>query len=436
MQTIYWNQLSSEEQQTCLQRPVNRTADSLRDDVRKLIDDVRRHGDEALRRLTKRFDQVELDRFEVGPDEFAEAEQHVSDADRRAIRHAITNVEAFHRRQQTPPIYMEVQPGVHCMRESRPIERVGLYAPGGTAPLPSTVIMLAVPARLAACPLKILCTPPRKDGTVNPHILAAARLAGIERVYKVGGAQAIAAMAFGTETVPKVDKIFGPGNAWVTEAKLQVAQDPQGAAYDMPAGPSEVVVIADHTARPDFIAADLLSQAEHGPDSQVVLVTTSPDVALLTRDEVLDQAARLSRRDIVQEALRHCRLIVCESPEECFAVSNRYAPEHLIVQVEAPESWIPHIRNAGSVFLGPWSPESVGDYASGTNHVLPTYGYARSMSGLSVDSFTKQITFQQLSPSGLSQLGPTVEHLADLEGLDAHRNAVSLRLAAIREIAL
>ncbi|MFW7381859.1 MAG: histidinol dehydrogenase [Oligoflexus sp.] len=435
IQIIDWQNHNPEEQQVqdCLQRPVSGTAESLRNGVKELIADVRSHGDDALRRLTERFDKVAIKDLEVTPEEFSEAWQEVSAETKQAIEEAIKNIETFHKQQQSPSIDIEIQAGVRCLRQSRPIERVGLYAPGGTAPLPSTVIMLAVPAKLAGCPIKILCTPPNKEGKVNPHILTAAKLAGIERIFKVGGAQAIAAMAFGTESIPKVDKIFGPGNSWVTEAKLQVAQDPLGATYDMPAGPSEVLVIADESARAEFIAADLLSQAEHGHDSQAILLTTSPELATKTRDEVLDQATRLSRQSIVENALNFCRIIICQDLEQCIRLSNQYAPEHLIVQTAEAETWIPKIQNAGSVFLGPWSPESVGDYASGTNHVLPTYGYAKSISGLSVDSFTKQITFQQLSSAGLARLGPTVERLAELEGLDAHRQAVSVRLAALRE---
>lgn len=427
-----WNQLSASQKHECLQRPARQFAESLRKGVAALIQDVRLHGDEAIRRLTQRFDKVEIDQLQVAPDEFAKAEAIVSDAAKAAIRTAIQNIEAFHRRQLPQAFDLEVSPGVRCMRQSRPIERVGLYVPGGTAPLPSTVIMLAVPARLAACPQKVLCTPPNQDGEVNPYILVAAKLAGIDLVYRVGGVQAIAAMAYGSESIPKVEKIFGPGNSWVTEAKLQVAQDPAGAAYDLPAGPSEVLVIADQSAKAEFIAADLLSQAEHGTDSQAILLTDSSELAASCKVQLIKQAESLSRKELIQTSMQNCRIILCRDVEQCFAVANLYAPEHLIVHLEAAENWIPHIQNAGSVFLGPWSPESVGDYASGTNHVLPTYGYARSYSGLSIESFMKHISFQQLTAEGLLQLGPIVEQLSDIEGLDAHRNAVSIRLKSIR----
>jgi histidinol dehydrogenase len=317
-----------------------------------------------------------------------------------------------------------------------PIGAVGLYVPAGTAPLPSTAIMLAVPARLAGCPLRVLCTPPRPDGTADPAVLVAARLCGVSRVFKLGGAQAVAAMAYGTASVPKVDKIFGPGNAWVTAAKQIVAADAGGAALDMPAGPSEVLVIADESARAEFVAADLLAQAEHSEDAQVVLVSTSRALAEACVEEVTQQLAALPRRAIAARALEGSRALLVPDLATALELSNRYAPEHLILQVRAPREWLGRVRNAGSVFLGPWTPETMGDYCSGTNHVLPTYGHARAYSGLGLADFVKRITVQEVSPAGLADLGRTARTLAHLESLDAHANAVSVRLAAIERESL
>jgi len=317
---------------------------------------------------------------------------------------------------------------VVCERVSRPVPAVGLYVPAGSAPLPSTAIMLAVPASLAGCPLRVICTPPRPDGRADPAVVVAAMACGVDQIYKAGGAQAVAAMAYGTATIPKVDKIFGPGNAWVTEAKTQVATDPAGAALDMPAGPSEVMVVADATADPEFIALDLMSQAEHGPDSQAILVCTDAGLIEATHQAVAAALPALPRREIIAAALSHSVALQTADLDEAFEIVDRYAPEHLIIQVENPRQYIEKINNAGSVFLGPWTPESVGDYCSGTNHVLPTYGYARSYSGLSVSSFQKQLTFQELSRDGLEGLGNTVTTLAGLEGLDAHAEAVRVRL--------
>ena len=303
--------------------------------------------------------------------------------------------------------------------------------PAGTAPLPSTAIMLAVPARIANCPIRVLCTPPRPDGSADPAVLTAARLCGITQVFKVGGAQAVAAMAFGTASVPKVDKIYGPGNSWVTAAKLLVANDPDGAALDLPAGPSEVLVIADEHANPSFVAADLLAQAEHSVDAQAILVTTSSQLANAVSRELEEQMARLSRGSMLVQAIEHSRIFIVATLEDAFEVSNRYAPEHLIVQVANARAWLPQVRNAGSVFLGPWTPETMGDYCSGTNHVLPTYGFARAYSGLSLIDFMKRITVQELSSAGLRNLGPTALTIAELEGLDAHANAVTVRLNSL-----
>jgi histidinol dehydrogenase len=321
---------------------------------------------------------------------------------------------------------------VLCERVSVPIRAVGLYVPAGSAPLPSTAIMLAVPASIAACPVRIMCTAPTRHGTADPAVLVAARKAGIEKVFKVGGAQAIAAMAYGTDTIPKCDKIFGPGNAYVTAAKMLVAQDVDGAAADLPAGVTEVMIIADAGARADFIAADLLAQAEHSPEAQAILVTTDPGLAAAAMREVQRQSSRLFRARILAESLKSMRFIVVEALQTAFDIANSYAPEHLLLQVREPRAWLPRVTAAGAVFLGPWSPETMGDYCSGPNHTLPTYGYARSYSGLSLEDFQKRITVQELTPAGLQGLGPTAQALADLEGLDAHAAAVTIRLEALQ----
>ena len=345
-----------------------------------------------------------------------------------AIDLAIANVRRFHEAQRPEPVAVETMPGVLCERVSHPIDAVGLYVPAGTAPLPSAAIMLAVPAAIASCPVRILCTPPRPDGSADPAVLAAATRAGVTDIYKVGGAQAVAAMAYGTESIPKVDKIFGPGNAWVTCAKTLVSSDPDGAAIDMPAGPSEVLVIADADASAEFVASDLLAQAEHGMDSQVLLLSTSAELATAVEQEIDAQLATLSRADIARGALANSRIIIVDGLDEAVAVSNQYAPEHLILQVANPRPLLPSVRNAGSIFVGRWTPESVGDYCSGTNHVLPTYGFATTYSGLGVDQFMRHMTIQELTREGLENLGGAVVTLAGLEGLDAHAAAVSRRL--------
>jgi histidinol dehydrogenase len=348
-----------------------------------------------------------------------------------ALERAVSNVSRFHEAQITQPLTVETMPGVVCERVTRPIGSVGLYVPAGSAPLPSTAVMLATPARIAGCPARAIASPPGPDGRIHAAVLVAAELCGIDTVYKMGGAQAIAALAFGTQTVRKVDKIFGPGSAWVTAAKQIVAADPAGAAIDLPAGPSEVLVIADDSADARFVAADLLAQAEHDTIAQVVLVTTSMPFARKVMDEVTAQTAGLSRLRIVTESLANCRYIVVPDLDTALDVSNEYAPEHLIIQTRGPRALLPRVQCAGSVFLGPWSPESVGDYCSGTNHVLPTFGYARSHSGVSLLEFQKRITVQELSADGLRALGPTAVTLSEMEGLDAHGNAVKVRLAAL-----
>ena len=428
---LNWSSLSAEERRDALRRPAQQDAATLHEQVREIVRDVRARGDAALLEFTRRFDGVVLDSIEVGPAEFAAAETALNAEQRQAIDRAIANVRRFHEAQVGTPLRVETAPGVVCERHFRPIDAVGLYVPAGVAPLPSAAIMLAVPSRIAGCPTRIICTPPRRDGTADPAVLTIANLCGVRRVFKLGGAQAIAAMAYGTQTVPKVDKIFGPGNAWVTAAKLQVANDPEGAALDLPAGPSEVLVIADATARADFVAADLLAQAEHSFDAQAVLVTTSSALAEAIVSQIEQQMQGLDRVDTLRKSIGHARLFVVDTLDTALDISNAYAPEHLILQVTAAREWLPKVRNAGSVFLGAWTPETMGDYCSGTNHVLPTYGFARAYSGLSLHDFVKRMTVQELTAQGLRELGPTAITLAALEGLDAHANAVQVRLAQL-----
>jgi histidinol dehydrogenase len=428
---VDWSELSAEARDSVLARPALAGSRDVQEVVRDIVGAVRKQGDAAVRQLTRKLDRVDVEDFCVGEDEYAAAERNISPEQSGAIDLAIANVSRFHEAQRTRNVTVETMDGVRCERVSHAIESVGLYVPAGTAPLPSTAIMLTVPAAIAGCSRKIMCTPPDTSGNANAAVLVAAQRAGIDQVFKIGGAQAIAAMAYGTDSVSPVDRIFGPGNAWVTEAKAQVSSDPAGAAIDMPAGPSEVLIIADRSASPEFIAADLLSQAEHGTDSQTLLVTTSRDLAAAVVRQLDLQIPTLSRADIAMVSMAASRLIVTGSLEEAVAISNRYAPEHLILHVDDPRALLDGIRNAGSIFLGQWSPESVGDYCSGTNHVLPTYGYARSYSGLSLDQFMRSMTIQELSPDGLRAIGGAVNTLALLEGLDAHAKAVQLRLAAL-----
>lgn len=426
---LQWSALSAAERGAALRRPAQRGSEELHRKVQAIIAEVRERGDAALLDYSRRFDGAELQSIEVTAPEFAAAQQQLTAQQVAALNRAIANVQRFHEAQLTATVRVEISPGVVCEREYRAIDAVGLYVPAGVAPLPSTAVMLAVPARIACCPTRIICTPPRKDGTADPAVLTVAQLCGVSRVFKVGGAQAIAAMAYGTQTVPKVHKVFGPGNAWVTAAKLLVSNDPDGAALDLPAGPSEVLVIADAAASPEFVAADLLAQAEHSSDAQVVLVTTSRQLAEHTLQQLELQMRRLGRERTLRESIEHSRVILVDSLEAAFEVSNAYAPEHLIVQVDKPRSWLPRVRNAGSVFLGAWTPETMGDYCSGTNHVLPTYGFARAYSGLSMTDFMRRMTVQELTPDGLRDLGSTAISIAELEGLDAHANAVQVRLA-------
>ncbi len=413
-----------------LARPLQQENETIRKRVENIIERVRKDRDAALRELADQFDGVKIDSPAVTDDEIAKADELLDDALKNAIRQARENIIAFHRAQRMEPIRIETMPGVCCEQRSVAIHSVGLYVPGGSAPLFSTVLMLAVPARIAGCKEIVLCTPPRRDGTIAPEILWTAQLCGVTRIFKVGGAQAVAAMAFGTESVPRVNKIFGPGNRYVTTAKQLLGLSAM--AIDMPAGPSEVMVMADDTARADFVAADLLSQAEHGPDSQGILVTTSPTLAAAVETEVSRQLALLGRAEIATQALAESRIFVVASVAEMVEMANLYAAEHLIVETEEPEAIAAQIENAGSIFLGHYSPESVGDYASGTNHTLPTSGWAAAYSGVNLDSFCKKITLQRLTPEGLRNIGGTVERMATAEGLDAHRNAVTIRLNSLK----
>ena len=414
--------------QEILKRPVMNT-ENLFDTVRSVIDCVKEEGDRAVLDYEEKFDKVVLASLAVSEEEQQEAENLVSEDLKAAIRLAKQNIETFHAAQRFEGKKVQTQPGVTCWQKAVAIEKVGLYIPGGTAPLFSTVLMLAVPARIAGCKEIVLCTPPGRDGKVHPAVLFAAKVAGVNRIFKAGGIQAIAAMAYGTESVPKVYKIFGPGNQYVTAAKQLVSL--RDVAIDMPAGPSEVEVLADETANPIFVAADLLSQAEHGVDSQAILITTSVELQQAVKVEVERQLALLPRKEIAEKSLANSKLIVVDSMTEAIELTNAYAPEHLIIETEDYLSVAERIVNAGSVFLGSLTPESAGDYASGTNHTLPTNGYAKAYSGVSLDSFIRKITFQEIKPEGLNIIGPAIELMAANEQLDAHKNAVSVRLGQL-----
>ena len=426
---IDWNAVGEKEQEALLMRPAVSASDKITAIVTDILKNVKDNGDEALREYNRKFDKTEVVDLLVAPEAFDEAERVLPEALKDAMRVAVSNLTKFHTAQRLAPVSVETMKGIVCEQVTRPIDSVGLYIPGGTAPLFSTALMLLIPAKIAGCRKVVLCSPP----PIAPEILFACRLCGVEAVYQVGGAQAVAAMAFGTESIPKVDKIFGPGNAFVTEAKRQVSQRLDGAAIDMPAGPSEVLVIADGGAKPAFVAADLLSQAEHGPDSQVVLLTPDAEFAQAVAEETEKQLAALPRREIAEKALSASRLIVARDLDQCVEISNRYGPEHLIVETRNARALVDSITNAGSVFLGDWSPESAGDYASGTNHVLPTYGYAATYSSLGLADFQKRMTVQELSADGLRQIGAVVELMAAAERLDAHKNAVTVRLNALKE---
>ena len=431
MRRVDWRVLDARTQSQLLRRPAQMASSTTASAVAAIINEVRDNGDAALRAFGERFDGVELAGFTVSDAEFAEAESALPPDLRAAIDEAAERIAVFHEAGMTAPYAVDTAPGVRCERVLRPIQRVGLYVPAGSAPLPSTALMLGVPARLAGCPDIVLCTPPRRDGSADPAVLYAARRCGVTRVFKVGGAQAIAAMAYGTATIPRCDKLFGPGNAYVTEAKRQVAMDVDGAAIDMPAGPSEVLVIADAGANPAFVAADLLSQAEHGPDSQVLLLSDDDALIEAVAGQLALQLAQLPRADIARRALQSSSAIRVESIEQALEVSNRYAPEHLILALRDAREWLPRVTAAGSVFLGDWAPEALGDYCSGTNHVLPTSGAARFAGGLNVASFQLAITVQEVQPRGIEAIGPCAVELARAEGLDAHLQAVALRLQAV-----
>ena len=427
MKLSYWQQCSDAQRAALLTRPAITASDSISQAVADILSQVKQNGDQALIALSNKFDKVQIQQIKLTQDAIKAATARVKPELKQAMQLAVSNIEKFHQAQVKSAITVETMPGVKCQLVTRPIDSVGLYIPGGSAPLLSTVLMLATPAKIAGCRKVILCSPP----PIADEILYAAELCGVTEIYQLGGAQAIAAMAFGSESVPKVDKIFGPGNAFVTEAKRQVSQRLDGAAIDMPAGPSEVLVIADSSANPAFIAADLLSQAEHGPDSQVILLTPDEDIAKAVSIEVDKQLTQLSRQGIAEKALQESRLIVTKDLDQCITISNRYGPEHLIIQTQNADDLVEKITSAGSIFLGDWSPESAGDYASGTNHVLPTYGYTATYSSLGLADFQKRMTVQKLSPEGLQAIGNAVELMAKAEQLTAHKQAVTLRLAAL-----
>ena len=428
LQTIRWSSLAADEQRQLLRRPVS-DQPGLAEAVSDILAKVRAGGDAALQDLTLRFDGVSPPALEITSDEWQTASRRTDPELLAAIGDARGRIEAFHRSDMPRNGRLETAPGLVCEVRYQPLDPVGLYIPGGSAPLVSTVLMLAIPAKLAGCTEIVMCSPPGKNGRIADAVLATAQLCGVSRVFCAGGAQAVAAMAYGTESIPRCSKIFGPGNAWVTEAKQQVSQDPDGAAIDLPAGPSEVLVIADRSASPDHIAWDLLSQAEHGPDSQVVLLTDSDPLAAAVIARLIELAPQSPRSAILERSLAASRIILVEDLDTAVAISNTYAPEHLILNTADAARRAGQVRNAGSVFLGPWTPESLGDYCSGTNHVLPTYGWARSHGALGTGDFMRRMTFQQASREALGRVGPVAEKLAAAEGLEAHRMAVRSRLA-------
>jgi len=428
MKTLIWNNLTEPQQREALARPAALSDSSLTESVRYIMQDVKNGDDQAVLDYTAKFDGAQLSRLQVSQGDMRKAWKSLPEDQQNAIKAAQRNIKAFHAAQRPKDIEVETMPGVMCRREARAIETAGLYVPGGTAPLVSTLMMLAIPAKVAGVKRRVVVTPPGADGKVNPAILGAAYRCGVTELYACGGAQAIAAMAYGTRSIPKCDKIFGPGNAYVATAKSLAAQEPGGPAIDMPAGPSEAMVVAGEKCNPAFVASDLLSQAEHDTLAQVVCICVNEDIAAQVREEVLAQVKTLPRRSIAEASLKFARIIVADTRPTIAQIINSYAPEHLILQTNNPDTFVPAIRNAGSIFLGQWTPESVGDYASGTNHTLPTYGAARAYSGVTLESFIKYISVQKLTRQGLEALGPTVETLADMEGLEAHRRAVSLRL--------
>lgn len=426
LKTYNYKELTADQLQQLLDRNTDPNH-AIQDTVSQIIQEVRTHGDQALKAYAKQFDKVDLEKLYLDADEIEELAMGISRDQMRALEIAFQNIYKFHQTQLKRERVVETMPGVKCWREVRPIEKVGLYIPGGSAVLPSTLLMLGIPAKIAGCKEIVVCSPPQNNGKINGFVAYCLRLLKIEKIYLVGGAQAVAAMAFGTESIPKVNKIFGPGNQFVTKAK-SIVQGISDVSIDMPAGPSEVLVIADDSANPAYVAADLLAQAEHGSDSQAILVCTDKAIANAVEKEVESQLQVLPRRELAEKAMDNSYIILADSLEEAMQFSNAYAPEHLILETNEWKPLINKVLNAGSVFLGHLTPESAGDYASGTNHTLPTSGYARSYSGVSVDSFVKKITFQQIDEQGLQQIGSTVEILAELEGLQAHKNAVSIRL--------
>jgi histidinol dehydrogenase len=425
---INWQDLSIREQHSALARPAITESKLLSQQVENILINVRNNGDKALFQLTEKFDGATLDSLLVTPLQIQAAKQALSEKRRKAINTAYTQIKRFHQAQISQDITVQTSPGVNCTLKTEPIDSVGLYIPAGSAPLPSTVLMLGVPSQLAKCRRTVLVCPPNKNGQLADEILVAAELCGIDEIYTIGGAQACAALAYGTETIQAVNKIFGPGNKYVTEAKKQLAQHVNGFAIDMPAGPSELLVIADAQANPAFVAADLLSQAEHGPDSQVILLSDSESLIIAVKDQLQSQLAMLSRKEIAQQALSQSRLILTKDLPQAVVISNSYAPEHLIIQCQNQDDLLANLRNAGSIFVGAYTPESAGDYASGTNHVLPTYGYSKVISSLSLADFSRRYTVQEISKQGLSLLAECITELTDAEGLDAHKRAVTIRL--------
>jgi len=431
MKTYFWDKLSKDEKRAALSRPDGLTDNSVLSTVDRIMADVRDRGDDAVMAYTQKFDAPDLSDLTVSMAD-CEAAWNALPADQQnALKTAKTNVEKFHAAQMPKSIETETMPGVLCRREPRALKTVGLYVPGGTAPLVSTTIMLAVPAKVAGCAWRVVMTPPGKNGKVNPAVLAAAYLCDVTDVFACGGAQAIAALTYGTETIPKCDKIFGPGNAYVAAAKSKAAQIPGGPAIDLPAGPSEAMVIADAMSNPVFVASDLLSQAEHDTLAQVVCVASDTEIAKRIAAEIDRQLETLPRADIARKAIKNSRMIIAKDSQDIQDIIEGYAPEHVILQNADAEALAETIVNAGSVFIGPWTPESVGDYASGTNHTLPTFGAARNYSGVTLESYFKYVSFQSLTADGLRRLGPTVETLAEMEGLEAHKRAVTYRLEAL-----
>lgn len=427
MKIYNWNKLNAEQQQSILQRPEQGTQ-QVASKVKAIINKIQQNGDKALLQLTQQYECSEMVNLQVTEKEFTDAKKNIAKAQYQAISVAINRIKNYQQSLLTTDQRFNTQDGVICERVIRPIEAVGLYVPGGSTALVSTLMMLAIPAQIATCKTKVLCTPADSQGNINPILLVCAKLCNIERIYKVGGAQAIAAMALGTTAIPKVMKIFGPGNQYVTEAKRQVTQLPQGPTIDMPAGPSELMVIADNNAGPEVVAADLCSQAEHGADSQVILLAQSEKFCQAIKQCLQTQMATLSRRAIIKESLEYARIIQVESIAQAISISNQYAPEHLSLQLENAENFISSITSAGAVFVGPYTAEALGDYITGSNHVLPTYGYGKQLSGLSVKDFSREMSIQYVSKQGLNKLGSYAMQLAEIEGLDAHKRAVELRL--------